>query len=369
MNPESKRKALDAFAVRLSHDHLGPLWDNLGAMITRQPEHEVKPYLWKWKTIRDYLLESGELLGLGRESERRVIYLQNPSLLKAGKIGYATDTLYTGIQLLLPGEVAPSHRHSQSAIRFIIEGSGGAYTTVNGEKTYMERGDLILTPPWTWHDHGHEGSEPVFWMDGLDVGLVKTLTGSFFEPYHEDKYPLSGPPDQSTARYASGVRAISERRKHGYPSPLINYKWHHIRQALAGLSRFDPDPYDGFAVDYINPTSGGSADARLGTTMQKLSAGYHTQAHRHVHSAVYHVFEGTGYTVINGQKFEWETGDFFIIPPWSYHEHHNTGTGDAYLFALNDRPVMELLGLEQEEALAENGGHQPVTSVFTPATI
>lgn len=367
MKDSEKRNALDAFAVRISKHHLGPLWDNLGAMVTKQPVHEVKPYLWKWHTIRKFLLESGELLGLGRESERRVIYLQNPSL--PDKVGYATNTLYTGIQLLLPGEVAPSHRHSQAAIRFIIEGSGGAFTTVNGEKTYMDRGDLILTPPWTWHDHGHEGNEPVFWMDGLDVGLVKTLTGSFFEPYPENTFPLSGPPDQSVARYSSGVRAVSERKKYGYPSPLINYKWSNIKQALEGLTRLEADSFDGYAVDYINPTTGGSADARLGTAMQKLTPGMHTLAHRHVHSAVYHVLEGSGYTVINGQKFEWSTGDFFVVPPWNYHEHHNTGEQDVHLFSLNDRPVMETLGLEHEEVLSENGGRQQVISVFTPDSI
>ncbi len=364
MSHSDKRKALDAFATKLAEENLGPLWDNLGAMITRQPAHKVKPYLWKWPTIRSYLLEAGELLGLGRESERRVIYLQNPSLIEEGKIGYATDTLYAGIQLLLPGEVAPSHRHSQAAIRFIVESDGGAYTTVDGEKTYMNKGDLILTPPWTWHDHGHEGTGPVFWMDGLDVGLVKTLTGSFFEPYHEDKYPSTGVPDSSIARYAGGVRAISERKKHGYPSPLINYKWANIRQALEGLTRLDPDPFDGYAVDYINPSTGGSADARIGTTMQKLPEGMHTRAHRHVHSVVYHVVQGSGSTIIDGVQFDWEQGDLFVVPPWSWHEHRNTGSESAYLFSINDRPVMEILGLEKEEEWLENEGKQQVEKVF-----
>lgn len=369
MSTSEAKEALHQFANKLAGHHLGPLWDNIGEMVTPQPSNGVTAYLWKWQTIRNYLLEAGSLLSLGRASERRVIYLQNPSLLKEGKIGYATNTLYAGVQLLLPGEIAPSHRHSQAAIRFVIEGDGGAYTTVDGEKTYMRRGDLILTPPWTWHDHGHEGTEPVFWMDGLDVGLVKTLTGSFFEPYHDDTYPVTGEPDRSVLRYASGVRAISERKKYGYPSPLINYKWSNIEKTINDLSKLEPDPYDGYAVDYINPTTGGSADARLGTSMQKLPPGFHTRAHRHVHSVVYHVLEGTGYSVINGQKFEWSSGDFFVVPPWSWHEHHNSGEADSFLFSLNDRPVMELLGLEKEDVLQENGGYQQIESVFEPITL
>nr|WP_223810901.1 MULTISPECIES: cupin domain-containing protein [Geobacillus] len=363
---DTKMKALDRLNEELEKVYLGPLWEKLGKMVTPEPDHEVMPYLWKWETIRKYLLEAGELLRLGRESERRVVYLQNPSLLKQGLIGYSTNTLYVGVQLLLPGEVAPAHRHSQSAIRFIIEGEG-AYTAVDGERTYMERGDLILTPAWTWHDHGHEGTEPVIWMDGLDVGLVRNFAGSFFEPYSEDVFPVSVPHNGSTFKYATGaLRPVSDRKRKGYPSPLISYKWKTTKQVLENLSKLDPDPYDGYAVDYINPLTGGSADLRIGTTMQKLTPGMHTKAHRHVHSAVYHVLDGEGYTIINGVKFEWAKGDFFILPPWSWHEHVNTGAGDAHLFSINDLPIMERLDLEREEAYDKNGGYQSIIDVFEP---
>lgn len=357
---------LATLSKELEKNHLGPLWENLREMVTKEPVHDISPYLWKLDKIKAYLFRAGELLGLDRESERRVIYLQNPSLAKRGLIGYSTYTLYTGIQLLLPGEVAPSHRHSQAAIRFILEGEG-AYTSVNGERIYMERGDCILTPSWTWHDHGHEGTEPVIWMDGLDVGLVKSLTGSFFEPYAEDVYPLTKPDNFSMKQYASGLyRPVSDRNRKGYPSPQLAYKWRQVKEVLEQISEHDPDPFDGYAVDYINPLTGGSADFRMGITMQKLTPGMHTKAHRHVHSVVYHVLEGKGYTVINGVKFEWEKGDFLILPPWSWHEHANTGTEAAYLFSFNDLPVMQMLNMEQVEEYKENSGHQQVTGLFDP---
>ncbi|MBU9723194.1 MULTISPECIES: cupin domain-containing protein [Bacillaceae] len=349
----------------LEESNLGPLWENLGEMVTKEPTHTIKPYLWKWDVIRENLIKSGELLKVGRAAERRVIYLQNPSL--SDKVGFATETLYAGIQLLLPGEVAPSHRHSQGAIRYVIEGDG-AFTTVNGEKTYMNEGDLVLTPAWTWHDHGHEGTEPMLWMDGLDVGMVKNLCGSFFELFDEDTYPVKGVPDGTISRFAAtGVRPVSERnRTSGYPSPLINYKWNNIEKGLEELTRLESDAFDGYAVDYINPINGQSADKRIGCTMQKLTGNMHTKAHRHVHSVIYHVKSGSGYTVINGEKFEWSKGDFFVIPPWNWHEHHNTGEENAYLFSINDRPVMDLLGLEMEEEYKEDNGYQTVTSTFSP---
>ncbi|GAB7386399.1 gentisate 1,2-dioxygenase [Bacillaceae bacterium] len=359
---------LEEFHARLRQENLGPLWEDLKHMVTKEPVHHVKPHLWKWETVRKLLLEAGDLLPLDRGSERRVIYLQNPSLPGEDYIGCTTLTLYAGVQLILPGEVAPSHRHTQGAIRFIIEGSG-AYTAVDGEKVYMNRGDMILTPQWTWHDHGHEGTEPMIWMDGLDVGLVRMLSGSFYEPHASHKQPIDHPDEYSIVQYASGpFRPISERKRGGYPSPLMAYRWEQAREMLEKMKAYAPDPFDGYAIDYMNPVTGGSADFRIGSMMQLLTPGMHTKAHRHVHSAVYHVLEGSGYTVIDGVKYEWSKGDFLALPPWCWHEHVNTGEHDAYLFSFNDRPVLTMLALEREEAFAENGGQQTVQDVFTPQT-
>lgn len=364
------QKELDQYYEGMKKKHLGPLWHDLGHMVTPEPVHDVKPYLWKWKDIRAYALTAGELLEPGKDAERRVVYLQNPSLLERGLVGYGTHTLYAGIQLLLPGEFAPSHHHSQSAIRFIIEGNNEAYTAVNGQKIYMERGDVVLTPAWTWHEHKHEGTEPVFWLDGLDVGLVRTLAASFFEPYQEEFYPLKPKEHYSSEQFVNGAfKKLNETVEPGYPSPIFGYKFHRVEYVLNQMTEEDNDPYDGYAIEYINPATGGSADSRIGTMMQKLKPKQHTKAHRHVHSAIYHVLEGKGYTVMDGEKFEWEKGDFFILPPWSYHEHVNTGDGDAYLFSFNDKPVMEKLELEYREELKENNGHQKITSTFKPENI
>jgi len=362
------KEELEKYYGDLKKEHLGPLWYDLGHMVTKEPVHDVKPYLWKWQTIREYALKSGEILEPGKDAERRVIYLQNPSLIERGLIGYGTHTLYVGIQLLLPGEYAPSHRHSQAAIRFIIEGDG-AYTAVNGQKTYMERGDMILTPAWTWHEHKHEGTEPVFWMDGLDVGLVRSLAASYFEQYEEESYPAVDPKNYKAEQYKNGAyKKLNEKAEIGYPSPVYGYKFERVLYLLDQMTEKDYDPFDGYAIEYINPSTGGSADARIGTMMQRLLPGMHTKAHRHVHSAIYHVLEGQGYTVIDGQKFVWEKGDFFILPPFSYHEHVNTGKEETLLFSYNDKPVMEKLELEFGNAYKENNGQQEVTSIFKPDT-
>ena len=365
-----KEELLKNYYEGMKDISVGPLWADLGHMVTKEPVHDVEPYLWKWSTLRSYALKAGELVEPGKDAERRVVYLQNPSLLKRGLIGYGTHTLYAGIQLLLPGEYAPSHHHSQSAIRFIIEGDSDAYTAVNGEKVYMEDGDVVLTPGWTWHEHKHNGTKPVFWLDGLDVGLVKTLAASFFEPYEDESYPEADVENYSSKQFTQGVfKKLHQEGIPDSPSPIFGYKFERVKYLLDNMTEADNDPYDALAIEYINPKTNKSADERIGTMMQRLVVGQHTKAHRHVHSAIYHVVDGQGYTVIDGQKFEWEKGDFFILPPWSYHEHVNTGHTDAYLFSFNDKPVMENLKLEYSENLEDKDGlhgFQEITSTFKP---
>lgn len=359
-------KELLEFHDEIRSVHLGPLWDVIHRIITKEPDTAVEPYLWKWSVVKEQVLRSGELITPERGGERRVIYLQNPGLEKKGIEAATTQTLYVGVQLLLPGEVAPSHRHAQSAVRFIIEGDG-AYTAVDGEKIYMEQGDFILTPAWTWHDHGHEGSEPMIWMDGLDSPFIQAINASFFEPYPNKSQPLTRPSNYSVQRYGNGMLRPLGDRNEGYPSPLAVYLWSHTSTALDNLAAFEPDPFDGYAVEFINPANGQSADPRIGSVMQKLSPHMHTKAHRHVSSAVYHVVAGSGYTVIDGVRFDWEKGDFLALPAWTWHEHVNTSADkEAVLFSINDAPLMELLDLQRTESYAENEGNQAVIGAFEP---
>ncbi|MYD78070.1 MAG: cupin domain-containing protein, partial [Gammaproteobacteria bacterium] len=154
---------LKEFYKRLPEFSLAPLWTVLSSLITPVPVSRCQPAHWDYKKVRPLILESGSLI-TAKQAERRVLILENPGMPGESKI---TDSLYAGLQLILPGEVAPAHRHSQSALRFIVEGSG-AYTAVDGEKTIMEEGDFVITPSWTWHDHGNDSTEPMVWLDGLD---------------------------------------------------------------------------------------------------------------------------------------------------------------------------------------------------------
>ena len=151
------------------------------------PRPQTRPTHWRYETLRPLLMRAGELTPM-EKAERRVLVLENPAIRGASQI---TKSLYAGLQLILPGEIAPSHRHVASALRFIIEGDGGGYTAVDGERTRMYTGDFVLTPSWTYHDHGNLGTSPVVWLDVLDVPIVNTFESSFAEHHPQQTQPVS----------------------------------------------------------------------------------------------------------------------------------------------------------------------------------
>jgi len=252
--------------------------------------------------------------------------------------------------VVMPGEIARAHRHSAAALRLIIESEGG-YTVVNGHRIPMWPGDLVLTPNWTWHDHANDSNAPMLWLDGLDSPLIRMLACGFHEEYEAEAQSVGVGADPSFARYgAGGLRPAWESAPTAPYSPLWHYPYTQTREALERLAaEGSSSPFDGVIMEYTNPVTGGPAMPTIGCYVQLLQPGEHTQAHRHTSSAAFHVIEGSGYSVVDGQRLEWEDKDVFCVPGWAFHEHVNTGTQPAILFSHTDVPVMRSLGLYREE--------------------
>jgi gentisate 1,2-dioxygenase len=352
----TREAALQMLCEAIQPLSLAPLWTRYQQLLTLTPQGKARPYLWRYADLRPHLLRAGELVST-QEAERRVLMLLNPGLEGAAA---TTPTLFAGMQLILPGEIARAHRHSPSAIRLIVEGHG-AYTAVDGERCFMEPGDLILTPSWSWHDHGNATSEPMIWLDGLDLPMVGALDAIFTEHAASAQYGVTKPDDISTRLYHQpGLCPASEQGNKPW-SPLLNYKWTRTAAALAAFPESAATPWDDLRLDYTNPYTGGPVLPTMGCAAQHLRPGVHTQAHRHASSSVYLVITGTGFSVIDGQRFDWEQGDVFAIPSWACHEHANTSqTETAALFSFTDAPVIHALGLYREQTYTANGGHQPV---------
>ncbi len=328
------------FYERIGHHDLAPLWDVLRGLVTPEPVTPVVPHLWRYADIRPFILEAGELI-TAKEAERRVLILENPGLKGKSAI---TRTLYAGLQLILPGEVAPAHRHTQSALRFVVEGSG-AFTAVDGERTVMRPGDFVITPSWTYHDHGNDSDRPMVWLDGLDIPLVQALDVSFAEGYPADQHPVTRAPGDSLARFGSGMVPLDAEpaRK---TSPVFNYPYARSRDALAALHKGPIDPHRGLALKYVHPHTGDWAMPTIGTFLTLLPTGFVTAPYRSTDATVYAVVEGTGVSTIGGQPFAWGPQDIFVVPSWVDVVHH--ASDEAVLFGFSDRPVQEALGLWRE---------------------
>src|SRR5215207_4752301 len=219
----------EALYAKIDGDNLTALWTVMGALITPEPRSACQPFAWRFDAIRAHMMEAGGLI-TAKEAERRVLVLENPGLRGQSKI---TTSLYAGVQLVMPGEVAPAHRHTQSALRFVLEGRG-AHTTVDGERTIMEPGDFVITPSMTWHDHGNTSSDPIFWLDGLDIPLVQFLDASFAEGLDADEQPIKRPAGDSFARYGHNLLPVDLKRA-PRTSPVFNYPYAHSRDALEKL--------------------------------------------------------------------------------------------------------------------------------------
>ena len=208
-----KSKIVQDFTADIRQYNLGPLWEAIPELMHKSPEPHAQAYLWKGSLLHKKLMEAAEIFTPDRGGERRAIYLQNPGLEYRQPWGWAstTQTLYAAVQLLQPGEVAPSHRHSQNALRFITEGEG-AYTIVQGERIHMEKGDFLITPKDLWHGHEHQGTKPMIWTDVLDIPTIYALGGTFFENYPEKIQLPEVPDDYNAKRYAAGMlRPVSDR--------------------------------------------------------------------------------------------------------------------------------------------------------------
>ena len=332
-----------AFYERIDHDSLAPLWEVLGNLVPPRPATPCVPAHWNYAQLRPYLLEAGRLI-TAREAERRVLILENPGLRGASSI---THSLYAGLQLILPGEVAASHRHSQSALRFVIEGEG-AYTAVDGERTTMRPGDFIITPSWTFHDHGNPGGDPVIWLDGLDIPMVAFFDAGFAERYPQEVQPVTKPEGDALARYGANMLPLGHATD-SRTTPIFNYPYARSRDALEQLRRSGPpDACHGLKMQYANPATGGYAMPTIGAFIQLLPAGFSGAPYRATDGTVYCVVEGHGRSVVGESTFAWSPHDIFVVPSWCKVAHQ--ATDDAVLFSFSDRPVQQALDLWREEA-------------------
>lgn len=319
--------------------NLVPLWPSLrGVLPPHVPTRQTQPTCWAYKDIKPLLLKAGKLTPI-EKAERRVLVLANPGhgLEKM----QASAAMYLGMQLLMPGEWAPSHRHTPNAVRMVVEGAG-AWTTVDGEKCPMSRGDLILTPTGLWHEHGHDGTEPVIWLDVLDLPLVYYMEAS----YHINGARQTVQPGQGDLQYARGgvvPSHVFERNKKAYP--MLRYAWKDAKAALEALATDDAAP-EQVQVTYINPETGGDAENILGFYALMLRPGQTLRLAARSPAQVFHIIEGAVEAQIVSSTFTLAEADTCCAPGYEAVMLRNLNAQQpAFIFIADESPLHRKLGV------------------------
>jgi len=307
---------LEAYYRELEGEALGALWNVANEIEPWYPQPKSVPTLWKWRRIESLVRRAPELVS-AEKAARRVVMLVNPGRKEWSA---AAGLLYTGVQVMNPGEFTSAHRHQASALRFIMEGRG-AYTTVDGERMVLGARDLVLTPNGTWHDHGVDaGGTQCIWQDGLDIPLMNSLDANFYEVHPE---VVQKPGTLSRENWSKPY------------SPQFKYAWDDAYKALK---------QDGAVYEYRNPLTGGPIMPTMGARLELIRGA--TTAKRHTGSVIYQVAQGRGWSEVGSERFEWEEKDIFSVPSWAPHRHG--ANEEAVLFSFNDLPAMRALGLYRE---------------------
>jgi gentisate 1,2-dioxygenase len=331
------------YLAALAEQNILPLWPSLRALLPYgKPNRSTVPICWRYSDIRPQLLRAGELTPIDK-AERRVLVLCNPGLGVENM--KATPTIYVGLQLILPGEVAPNHRHTPSAVRFVVEGQG-AFTVVDGEKLPMEKGDLILTPPGLWHEHGHEGSGPVVWLDALDLPLVYGIEASF--AIEGRSQTVDKPVGVGMARFGQGgvvpYRSLDEHRS---SYPMLRFPWGNVKRSLADLAGVT-DKNQAVQLAYVNPETGRECLPTLGFSALQLRVGEELRLPKRSASAVLHVVEGSGTAEVDGISLPFAEADTLAVPTHAEVRLKNRApSSPTYLFIVDDAPLQRRIGIYQ----------------------
>ena len=350
--------ALEELYRGFEQELLVPLWTEIGDLMPAQPRSRAVPHIWRWENLLRLAEQAGDLVPVGRGGERRAIALANPTL---GGRPFATPTLWAAIQYLMPGEDAPEHRHTQHAFRFVVEGSG-VWTVVGGDAVPMNRGDFLPQAGWNWHAHHNATSEPMAWIDGLDIPFQYTNEAQFFEFGREEISDAERiTPERSRSEHLwahPGLRPVGVA--HTAPgSPLLAYKWEHTDRALTDQLELERAGHPSTvepghaAVRFSNPVDGSDVLPTVRAEFHRIARGAETTPVRETGSSVYQVFDGAGTVTVGDKTWSVTRGDLFVVPSWHpFSARSEAGMSDSDsgaldLFRFSDAPIFEALRLHR----------------------
>lgn len=334
---------LKNFATEISGHHLMPLWDRT---VKLEPGSNCVTAHWPYELTRPLLDQASQLIDKKR-ADRRVLVMENPSLRGSS---FIANSLFAGLQIILPGEIAPSHRHTPNALRFVVEGEG-AYTSISGEKIDIHPGDFIVTPSWSWHDHGNLGNNPVVWMDGLDTPFTSLFGAHFRENYPNDVYPVTKTANQSILSFGAGMLPIQYGLDSGGYENLLIYPFVKTKSLLNSMlsdTKIVADPCHGYKMRYANPSNGHYPFRTMAAFMQLIPEGFKGKKYRSTENTVFNVASGECVVYLSDKEVYLKPHDVLVVPSWE--QYHFESDKSCILFSFSDRAAQQLLGFWQESS-------------------
>lgn len=353
---------LEQFERELEENHLTSHWQMFWR---RRGAQELLPFAWQWTNVRRLLERSGDLVDIGRAddpNDRRTVGLMNPAFDRLSR------TVHVSAQLVKPGEIGEAHRHTFNAMRFVVETSGDIYSTVDGEKMTMERGDLVLTPTWSWHDHTNNSGSGAVWLDIHDANLSNYFGALFKDNWTDGTIQPIIHEDGYSKRRLTPVRPRVELDPLAGGTIPFGYKWKDTEAALLTLaSENEIDEWEGVYVDYAHPLTGASTLPTLHCRMHLLPPHTATRRLRRTGITFYHAFNGQGVTLVgeggemdeqhvnspshaeDNVELTWDTSDCFMVPSWRWQQHRNDSDEPAWIFSVTDAPALKAFGWYREE--------------------
>jgi 1-hydroxy-2-naphthoate dioxygenase len=337
MSTKQSIDSLEALALDLDAANMRGQWQNesnrrnAGAWTDDiwTPSARGQPWLWRAKEVRSFLDRSAKVLPETKDSRRSIVF-NNPALPRG-----SIETINMGVQMILPGELAWAHRHSISALRFVIQGHPGLVTVVDGIALPMETGDLVLTPSGDWHDHFNGSDQPALWLDVLDGPVINAINQTVFQTCGDRRQALRNSP--------AGADATDIQ---------MRFRWAVVQADLAARPDEALSPVSGHVFDYLDPNTGEHPMRTLGCRMRRLPAGFIGRPYRSRVNAVFHAFKGGGHVIVDGNRIDWTQGDCFVVPGWSIRSFAASPDEDCFVFETHDAPLLENLGLLQKGLLS-----------------
>lgn len=231
---------------------------------------------------------------------------------------------------LRPGARTIAVRENESVVHVL---SGRGHSEIYDERHEWGPHDSIHVPEGAWYQHVNDGSDAVNLIIGRVTPLMEQVytmatvyKGDSFSDLPDDyepEHPFTK--ERVSVGYVEGQKWMShmqlshhkERGGHEEEN-RSSRKVMRAADAVIERSHHKGDWKVGLIDTYV-----GFSNKILGLYVHQLPPNCHTETHKHGWATIY-VLTGHGYSIVDGDRHDWQVGDMINVPAGAWHQHFNT---------------------------------------------